>query len=142
MGIYKRKDKNGKPYGPWVIQYPYRRDSVSGKAVHTTRTVGGSKRAAQRLHAKMMLEWQTRKATGREDTPRMTLAQLLDWYLDLAEVKAKRSYGGEQTKVALLKRHLGEHWADDLSAQRVTAWRSRMAQTNSRIGQPYAPSVQ
>jgi hypothetical protein len=31
MGVYRRKDKEGKYYGPYIVQYPYAVDSSTGK---------------------------------------------------------------------------------------------------------------
>ena len=66
MGIYRRKKKTGKSYGPYIVQYPYKRDLSNGKIVYKTETVGYKKREANNLFAEKMLEWKNKKDLGFE----------------------------------------------------------------------------
>ncbi len=141
MGIFRFKDKNGRPHGPWLIQYPHRRDPVTGRVIYTTRTAGPSKRVAQRMLAKMLLEWEQRKVRGQDRVKPQTVAQLTDWYLSLPEVRAKRSYEDDVQRVKMIKAELGSLMAHELDAKALTNWRARMLQKKSSFGRPYAPGT-
>ena len=61
MGVYRRKDRDGKYCGPYIVQYPYAVDSSTGKTKYTTVAAGFSKRLANSIFAKKMLEWAKKK---------------------------------------------------------------------------------
>jgi hypothetical protein len=58
MGVYRRKDKEGKYCGPYIVQYPHRRDPITGKAIRTSLKVNGSKKLATRVYQQKLIEWE------------------------------------------------------------------------------------
>ena len=134
MGIYRRKDKSGRPYGPWIIQYPHRRDPLSGRVIYTTRTVGHSKRLAQRALAQKLLEWERKKLLGQEVQAPETVADLMEWFLGLDEVKATASYSNYCWKAKVIIRELGPMPAAGLRPAAVNAWRSRRLEQGLSAG--------
>ena len=66
MGLYRRKDKKGKHYGPYIVQYPYRVCPVTGKALWTTCSVHGSKTLARRVYQQKLIDWEKKKLMKQE----------------------------------------------------------------------------
>jgi hypothetical protein len=57
MGVFRKsKDKNGKPTGPWYVQYPASRDS-KGKIKYKTLKASWQKKKAQELLRKKQEEF-------------------------------------------------------------------------------------
>ena len=92
MGVYRRKDKRGKHYGPYIVQYPYRIDPITGKAVWTTCRVHGSKTLAKRVYQQKLVEWERKKYLKLEAKKEYTFGELLEWYLDHPKAKRKKTY--------------------------------------------------
>ncbi len=134
MGIYRRKDKNGRPHGPWIIQYPHRRDPLSGRVIYTTRTVGHSKRLAKRALAQKLLEWERKKLLGQEVQSPETVSDLMEWFLGLGEVKATTSYRSYVWMAKVVTRDLGRTPAAGLRPAAINAWRSRLLEQGLSAG--------
>jgi len=90
VGVYRRRDKGGKHYGPYIVQYPYRIDPITGKAVWTTCSVRGSKRLAKRVYQQKLIEWERKKHLKLEAKKEYTFGELLKWYLDHPKARGRR----------------------------------------------------
>ena len=142
MGIYRRKDKNGKYYGPWIIQYPYAIDPMTGKVKYTTKKVGYSKRLAERAFAKRMLEWEEKKHLGFEIKKRYTFGELIDWYLGLSKVKAKKSYRDDLCRSRPLKEAFGRIPADEIKPSMVEEFQHGLLKGHTNIrNKPLKPAT-
>jgi len=142
MGIYRRKDKNGKYYGPWIIQYPYAIDPMTGKVKYTTKKVGYSKRLAERAFAKRMLEWEEKKHLGFEIKKRYTFGELIDWYLGLSKVKAKKSYRDDLCRSRPLKEAFGRIPADEIKPSMVEEFQHGLLKGRTNIrNKPLKPAT-
>ena len=142
MGIFKRKDQEGKPSGPWYIQFPHRMDPVTERVIYTTRSGGQSKRMAQRHLSKNMLDWEKKKLLGRVGTIKdRTVEQVLNWYLSLPSTKAKRSYDRDQSRANTLIQHMGQVRLSRLKVENVEALQQKLLQTNSNFGRPFKPAT-
>ena len=142
MGIYRRKDKNGKYYGPWIIQYPYAIDPMTGKVKYTTEKVGYSKRLAERAFAKRMLEWEEKKHLGFEIKKRYTFGELIDWYLGLSKVKAKKSYRDDLCRSRPLKEAFGRIPADEIKPSMVEEFQHGLLKGRTKIrNKPLKPAT-
>jgi len=126
MGVYRRKDKKGKPYGPWIVQYPYALDPITGKLKYTSEKAGQSKRLAERTFAKKMLDWEKKKHLGLETKKEYAFRELIDWYLDLPKVKEKRSYNDDLSRSVILKEAFGNHLAHDIKPAMVEAFQHEL----------------
>ena len=92
MGVYRRKNKAGDYYGPWIIQYPSGVTARTGKIRYTSEKAGHSKRVADLAFAKKTLEWDKKMHLGLETKKEYTFRDLVDWYLTLPVAKKKKSY--------------------------------------------------
>ena len=141
MGIYRRKDKNGKPYGPWITQYPYAVDPITGKLKYTTEKVGQSKRLAELAFGKKMLEWEKKKHLGLEARKDYTFGELIDWYLELPRVKAKKTYRDDVSRAKVLKETFGTHLARDIKPARVEVFQQELLKRPCKINKnTYTPA--
>ena len=103
MGVYRRKNKEGVQYGPWIMQYPGGIDPRTGKIKYACEKAGHSKRVADLAFAKKVLEWDKKKHLGLETKKEYTFRELVDWYLELPKVKEKRSYREDVSRSLILK---------------------------------------
>jgi len=126
MGVYRRKDKNGNPCGPWIIQYPYAIDPITGKTKYTTEKVGYGKRLAERAFAKRMLEWEKKKHLGLETKKDYTFRELVDWYLNLPKVQGKKSYKDDVSRANILKEVFGNHLAHEIKPAMVETFQHEL----------------
>jgi integrase len=121
-GIRKRyKDKNGKPYGPWFVQYPHARDA-SGKIIYRTKKCSYSKKLAEQFKIKMTNLFFERDKQGLaipNPRPQMTFEELVNWYLGQPVIKAKRSYRSDVHRVGALIEKFGHLIADDIKKIQV-----------------------
>ena len=142
MGIYRRKDKEGRYYGPWIIQYPYAIDPMTGKVKYTTEKVGYSKSLAERAFAKRMLEWEEKKHLGFEIKKRYTFGELIDWYLGLSKVKAKKSYRDDLCRSRPLKEAFGRIPADEIKPSMVEEFQHGLLKGHTNIrNKPLKPAT-
>jgi hypothetical protein len=106
VGVYRRKDKEGKFYGPHIVQYPHRVDPITGKAVWTTCSVRGSKALARRVYQQKLVEWERKKHLKLEAKKEYTFGELLEWYLDHPKAERKRPI----CEILKWGRFSGEFW--------------------------------
>lgn len=139
MSVYRKK-KNGKPYGPWIIQYPHRKDPITGQTIYTTKTAGYSKRTANRILTQKLTEWDKRKMLGQTAIRiNPTLGEILAWYIDLPSTQARKSYRKDVQRTNLVNKELGKVKLTSLGPQAIEAFQQKMLATNSRVGRPYSP---
>jgi integrase len=139
MSVYRKK-KNGKPYGPWIIQYPHRKNPITGQTIYTTKTAGYSKRTANRMLTQKLIEWDKRKILGQTTTQiNPTLGQILAWYIELPSTQANKSYLKDVQRSKLVNKELGKIKLTSLGPQTIEAFQQKMVATKSRTGRPYSP---
>jgi integrase len=107
MGVYRRKNKAGDYYGPWIIQYASGVATQTGRVKYTCEKAGHSKRVADLAFAKKTLEWDKKKHLGLETKKEYTFRELVDWYLTLPVAKKKKSYNKDEQRSKILKDHFG-----------------------------------
>lgn len=107
MGVYRRKNKAGDYYGPWIIQYASGVATQTGRVKYTCEKAGHSKRVADLAFAKKTLEWDKKKHLGLETQKEYTFGELVDWYLTLPVAKKKKSYNKDEQRSKILKDHFG-----------------------------------
>lgn len=140
MGIYRRRDKQKKYYGPWIIQYPQEVDPITGKVKYGCEKVGFSKRMAQRAFAKKMVEWEKRKHLGLEKKKEYLFRELVDWYLSLPGVTRLKSIGKIRQHCESLKKAFGNAKASQIKPGDVEEYREKkLLQTHYR-GTSYRPA--
>ncbi len=107
MGVYRRKNKDGTPSGPWIIQYPIGVNPQTGKVKYTSEKVGVSKRLADLAFGQKMLDWEKKKHLGLEKKKDYFFWELANWYLTLPVAKKKRSFDKDEQRSKLLKDYFG-----------------------------------
>jgi integrase len=140
MGIYRRKDKQGRHYGPWYIKYPKEVDLITGKTKYTSHKIGFSKRLADRAFAKKMLEWQERKHLGLEKKKEYTFRELADWYLSLPGTNRVRSIYKIRQHCQKLKDAFGNMKADEVKPLMVEKYQEKRLSEITYRGTPYRPA--
>jgi integrase len=139
MSVYRKK-KNGKPYGPWIIQYPHRKDPITGKTIYTTKTAGYSKRTANRTLTQKLIEWDKRKMLGQTTTRiNPTLGEILAWFIELPSTQANKTYRKDVQHTKLVNKELGKVKLTSLGPQTIEAFQQKMLATISHFGRPYSP---
>jgi integrase len=118
----------------WIDYY------INGK--RTRERIGRSKQAAENR----LREIQTAKAEGRHINKNkndvITLGQLRDWYLDLSEIKQKRSYKDIRLCLNNCVNRIGNIQASQLKTLNVEKFRqSRLSEISVRKGRPVQPST-
>ena len=118
----------------WIEYY------IEGK--RTRERIGRSKKAAENRFR----EVQTAKAEGRHINKNkndyITLGQLRDWYLDLSEIKQKRSLNDIRICINNCVDRIGDIQASQLKYLDVEKFRqSRLSEISIRKGRPVQPST-
>ena len=118
----------------WIEYY------LNGK--RTRERIGRSKLAAKNR----LREIQTAKAEKRHininKNVLVNLGELRDWYLELSEVKQKRSYSDIAHCVSLVVKHIGENTtASQLEQKHVEDFRKHRLRVNSKRGRPAMPAT-
>jgi len=140
MGVYRRKDTDGKPYGPFIVQYPYSIDPLTGRTKYTTITAGFSIRAAQKVHMQKILEWERKKSRGCATHKDYLFRELAAWYLDLPRTRKIRSYQKLKRHTLLLAQHFGAMRAQDIKPHMVEAYQHKRLNDLNRWGREYRPA--
>ncbi len=140
MGVYRRKDKDGKPYGPFIVQYPQARNPQTGKILYATVTVGFSKKEANTLLTEKMLEWESKKQRGIEDRKDLFFSELVDWYLELSSTKRLRSFAKIQQHGRTLKAHFKDILARDIKPYMIENYQQERLSRKSIRGTYYQPA--
>ena len=141
MGLYRRKDKKGKHYGPYIVQYPYKVNPITGKATWTTCKVQGSKTLARRVYQQKLVEWERKKHLKLDPKKEYAFSDLLDWYLDHPKAKRKKTYHRDQEMSELLKKHFGLRPASEIKPSSIEAFQDLMLKMKSKRGKPYKPAT-
>jgi len=118
----------------WIDYY------INGK--RTRERIGRSKQAAENR----LREIQTAKAEGRHINKNkngsITLGQLRDWYLDLSEIKQKRSYKDIRLCLNNCVNRIGNIQASQLKTLNIEKFRQiRLSEISVRKGKPVQPST-
>ena len=141
MSVYRRM-KDGKPYGPWIIQYPHRMDPITGRTIYTTKTVGSSKRLAKRLLAEKQNEWEKRKMLGQTSAlSNPTLNEIIQWYLEQPVSKANKTHKKERERFKHIKPRMGKLKLSQIKQNSVLAFQQEMLKTKSNAGRNFAPAT-
>ncbi len=118
----------------WIHYY------IDGK--RTRERIGRSKQAAENR----LREVQTAKAEGRHinknKNDSITLGQLRDWYLDLSEIKQKRSLNDIRIFLNNCVERMGNIRVSQLKPANIEYFRQlRLSEISSKIGRPVQPST-
>jgi len=140
MGIYRRKNKQGRFCGPWYIQYPKGADISTGKIKYACEKVGFSKRQADRAFAKKLLEWQERKFLGLEKKERYSFGDLVDWYLSLPKTKEAKSIYKIRQHCERLRKAFGHMQADKIKPSMVEEYQQSRLSEGTYRKTPYKPA--
>jgi integrase len=141
VGVYRRKDKGGKHYGSYIVQYPYRIDPLTSKAVWTTCSVHGSKTLAKRVYQQKLVEWERKKHLKLEAKKEYTFGQLLEWYLDHPKAKRKKTYLRDIEMGRILRENFGTRPAREIKPTDIEAFQDQILKTRSNRGRPYKPAT-
>lgn len=141
MGVYRRKDKEGKYYGPYIVQYYHRRDPITGKSIRTSLKVNGTKRLATRVYQQKLVEWEKKKHLGIEVKKEYTFGELLKWYLDHPKAKRKKTHPRDVEMSKILEKHFGSRPARGIKPTEIEAFQDKMLNTPSKRGAPYKPAT-
>lgn len=140
MGIYRRKGKDGKPYGPFIVQYPYMVDPATKKTRHTAISAGFSRKRARSLFAEKMLEWEEKKRLGIESKRDYSFKKLVDWFEELPVVQKLKTANKVLQHCRTLKAHFGNVQAREIMPYMIEEYlQQRRCQTTCR-GTPYKPA--
>jgi integrase len=140
MGIYRRRDKKGKHYGPWYIKYPKGVDPTTGKIRYASHKVGLSRKLAGLAFAKKMFEWQQRKHLGLEKKEEYTFGELVDWYLSLPKTKQVKSIYKIKQHCRRLKEVFGHMKAEEIKPSMIEAYQQKRLTEITYHGTPYRPA--
>ncbi len=140
MGIYRRKDKEGKHHGPWYIKFPQGIDNATGKIKYTSHKVGFSKKLADLAFAKKMLEWQEQKHLGLEKKKEYKFGELVDWYLSLPITSQVKSVYKIRQHCHRLKDDFGTMKANEIKPSMIEAYQHKRLSDVSRRGTTYRPA--
>jgi integrase len=141
MGVYRRKGKNGKPYGPWIIQYPRALDPATGKIRYTSEKAGQSKRLADRAFANKMVEWEKKKHLGLEAKKDFKFVELVHWYLGLPVAKKKKSYVKDVERSKHLVEYFGQKLAREIRPVMIESFQQEMLDRPCCKGTGYRPAT-
>ncbi len=141
MGVYRRKNKEGKYYGPYIVQYPHRKNPISGKAIRTSLKVNGSKRLAIRVYQQKLVEWEKKKHLGLEVKKEYTFGEVLNWYLDHPKAKRKKTYLRDIEMAKILEENFGPQSTKEIKPIDIEAFQDKMLKTRSKRGRPYKPAT-
>ena len=140
MGVYRRKDKSGKYYGPYIAQFPVSIDPSTGKMKYKAIAVGHSKRLANKIFAEKMLEWEKKKHLGLEKKKDFLFRELIEWYLGLPGTKSLKTSHKVVVHCQTLMCHFGNMLASEIKPHMIEEYlHMRVSQTNAR-GTQYRPA--
>ena len=139
MGVYRKfKNKNGKPTGPWYIQYPVSRDA-KGRIKYRTIKASWQKKNALEMLRKKQEEFFEKDKLGMAHRSDMSFAEFMDWGLSQEVMKVKASANSDFSRAMHLKEYFGRCRALEVTPLMVENFRVRMKQTKSvKTGRLYA----
>ncbi len=141
MGVYQRKNEQGKHYGPYIVQYPCKINPITGKTVWTTCRVHGSKTLARRVYQQKLVEWERKKHLKLEVKREYTFGELLKWYLDHPKAKRKKTYHRDIEMAETLVKHFASRSAREIKPTEIESFQDLMLKTKSKKGKPYKPAT-
>jgi hypothetical protein len=126
MGVYQKyKDENGKSTGPWFVTYPYKKNQATGEIKYKIEKVGSSKKLAQRIYGRKYEEYKKREQFEWDEEKSWTFNALVDWYLDLPDVKARVYYNDVVRYCKKWKEFFGDIFVDDIKPSMVEEYRKK-----------------
>jgi integrase len=139
MGVFrKNKDKNGKPTGPWYVQYPASRDA-KGKIKYKTLKASWQKKKAQEMLRKKQDEFYQAERLGITATKEMSFSELMDWGLSQEIMKAKATASDDVARAKHLTACFGDVSATKITPLMVDNFRVKMKNTVSeKTNKPFA----
>jgi len=142
MGVYRRKNKRGEPYGPWIVQYPSAIDPRTGRQKYACSKAGASKRLADLTFAQKMLDWEKKKHLGLERKDEYLFRELINWYLKLPVALKKKSFDKDEQRGAILIDHFGQRNAREIKPAMIEAFQHELT-TKTMPGRkkPYKPAT-
>jgi len=140
MGIYRRKDKEGKHCGPWYIKFPTGVNPKTGKTKYTSHKVGFSRKLAERAFAKKMLEWQERKHLGLVKKKQYTFGELVNWYLTLQRTNQIKTIYKIKQHCRRLKEAFGSMRAEEIKPSMIEACQEKRLTEMTYRGTLYQPA--
>jgi integrase len=139
MPIYTDK-RTGKKVIQYRVGYKYVPDprnpgTLVKRPKYKTEVTGRSARVARKVLSKREAEWERREYSGESEAeakkPQYTLAEVLNWYLELPVAKKKRSYDKDVQRTKLLLKYFGDIQAEKIKPSMVESFQYRMLNTPS-----------
>ncbi|MFC1580092.1 tyrosine-type recombinase/integrase [Thermodesulfobacteriota bacterium] len=128
---FNLKKASGKVY--WIEYY------ISG---HRKRErIGPSKAAAEQRLREVLKARTEERYIDRNKNIRVTFNELAMWYLELPQIKAKRSYTRDVLSMKTLKRFYGGKVVQDLTINQVEAYRQKRLNEDSYRKQKTRPAT-
>jgi len=137
MGVYRRKNKQGKYFGPYIVQYPDSVSPVTGKVVRKTCVINGSKALATSVFQQKSIEFERKKYLGLEKNRQWRFGELLKWYLKHPQAKRKKTYDRDIEMGRTLEENFGKRTAEDIKPFEIEGFMERMQKTRSNRGNYY-----
>lgn len=137
MGIYRRRNREGKYYGPYIVQYPDSVNPVTGKAIRKTCVVKGSKTLATTVFQEKSVDFERKKYLHLEKKREYTFGELLKWYLKHPKAKRKKTYKRDIEMGILLEENFGSRPAKEIKPFEIEVFMEKMQKTRSKRGTPY-----
>lgn len=144
MGVFKRynktdrngqvvlgKDGNPIKTGPWFVQYPYERDSITGKKKYRTIKSTYNKEKADKLFREKMDEFELKDKFSVRVDAEMTFSELMNWGLEQKVMKKKASASDDANRAIHLKNHFGSAKACRVTPLDADNFRFSMVETIS-----------
>ena len=119
-----------KRYKNWYVTYPIGR-KPDGKIKYREKKVGKYKRQAEEMEQMLYAEFKKRELLGlkHEKKQDMSFAQLVDWYVELPKVRARKSYSHIRRIALKLKDYLGQYFLDQITPSMVEKYQAEKAKT-------------
>jgi integrase len=103
--------------------------------------IGPNKRAAEARLQKVLAARAEGRALDIKKDRNVRFDQLVEWYLDLPEVKAKRSYDRDVMSTKKLKAFFGTRLVREITPALVEAYRQDSLKQKNHKGQPNRPAT-
>lgn len=100
----------------WIEYY-------TGEGKRKRERIGSSKSLAETILKKRLVQRAENRLLDKKKEDRIRFDDLTKWYLNLAEVKAKRSYERDERSIKKLKAHFGSKLIKEISPASIEAYR-------------------
>lgn len=119
-----------KRYGNWYVTYPISR-KPDGTIKYREKKVGKYKRQAEEMDEMLRSDFKKREMLGikHEQKRRVSFAELVDWYVELPKVKAKKSYRDIRRMALKLKDYFSPYFLDEITPSMVEKYQAEKAKT-------------